>query len=415
MERKEVKFKFEIGQTLKDAKRDIFIVDRKIVQVEKTDKLGRKSIANLKYYKYHCKVCGFDCEEHYKNGELSKGHWIVESDLFKGNGCVCCKGLVVVEGINDIPTTAPWMVKYFQRGYEQARRYTKGSHVKISPICPDCGRIKNKEMSIKTIYNEGSTGCTCGDGVSYPEKLMFNVLEQLGVKFKTEYSPEWIKPRKYDFYFEIKNNKYIVEMDGGLGHGKKIHGFSNQTAEETQMIDDYKDQIAKEHGVEVIRIDCEKSELEYIKSNLLMSKLAHIFDLSQINWCEAEKFALSNLVKKACEIKRKNPNMTAKEIGNIMDLQPSTVIRYLKRGMELDWCYYNPKEEKSKTSSKSGKRNGKKVEVFDNIESLGVFDSCYELARQSKGVIGIELSHSMVSYACLLKNKKYKGFTFKYI
>ena len=67
--------------------------------------------------------------------------------LSSNQGCACCHSLVVVPGINDIPTTDPWMISYFQGGYDEAKRYTHGSEQKIHPVCPECGRIKDKAIS----------------------------------------------------------------------------------------------------------------------------------------------------------------------------------------------------------------------------------------------------------------------------
>ena len=40
------------------------------------------------------------------------------------------------------------MVKYFQGGIDEARRYTYNSRQKIYPICPDCGRVKDKDIYV---------------------------------------------------------------------------------------------------------------------------------------------------------------------------------------------------------------------------------------------------------------------------
>ena len=93
-----------------------------------------------------CVKCGYECGEHYKKQEYKKEYWIIETDILQNHGCpVCCRNpQIVVKGINDIPTTAPWMIPYFQGGYEEAKLYTFSSSYKINPICPDCGNIKNK-------------------------------------------------------------------------------------------------------------------------------------------------------------------------------------------------------------------------------------------------------------------------------
>lgn len=219
-------FKIKVGQTFKDENRDIIITDRKIEQVERIYKKGRKSIENKKWYKYHCNKCGFDCREHYKNQVYKEEYWIEESGLIKGQGCSCCcnSSKIVVQGYNDIPTTAPWMVKYFQGGYNEAKMYTKYSSQTIIPICPDCENIKNKKMRICDIYDIKSIGCSCSDKIPYSEKIMFNILEQLGLDFQTQLSKtkfKWCNKYKYDFYFEVNNEQYIVETHGEQHYNKK--------------------------------------------------------------------------------------------------------------------------------------------------------------------------------------------------
>jgi hypothetical protein len=239
---------------------------------------------------------------------------------------------------------------------------------------------------------------------------MFNVLEQLQVCFETEYSPDWIKPKAYDF--NIPSISKIIEMDGGLGHGKKVHSRSKSTKEETLEIDEYKDEIANKHGIKVVRIDSIISELEYIKTNMLNSELAKLFDLSNINWNKAEEFALSNLIKKACEFKRDNPRITTTEIGKLMNLDRHTIRNYLKKGNRIwSWFNYDEKEE-IKNSAKKEKRM---VEIFKNNISLGIFGSISELSRKSEKQFNVKLDFSAISRVCLGKLKHYKGYTFKYL
>ena len=122
-----------------------------------------------------------------------------------------------MEGINDIPTTTPWMIPYFQGGYEEAKKYTSNSHQKIRPICPDCGRVKDKEMTLNTIYRNESIGCICSDNISYCEKFIFNVLSQLNLDFKTQLTKttfKWIGHKRYDFYFKVDNEEIIIETHG---------------------------------------------------------------------------------------------------------------------------------------------------------------------------------------------------------
>jgi hypothetical protein len=392
-------FKIEINITIKDDRRDLNVISREY-------RYDKNNIQNKKWYKYHCNKCGYE-------------GWMVEGDLIKDHGCRCCchNPQIIIENINSIVADEEtyWMVKYFQGGYEEAKLYSKCSTTRINPICPDCGRIKNESIFIYSIYMNHSIGCSCSDKQSYPNKLMFNILEQLHNPFISEYSPKWAQPKRYDFYFELDNNKYIVEMDGGWHNVDNL--MTNQTAEESKKIDDYKDKLAKEHGVEVIRIDCQKSDLVYIKNNIIRSKLFQLFNLNNIDWKLAERFAFSNLVKLISTCKKENPNLSTYEIAKIKNLHPSTIIRYLKIGNDLGWCNYNPKEEKEKSRVKAIastiKTCSKKIEIFKEGVSLGVFSSRSELERQSEKLFGVKLQSPLIAKVLSGKRKHHRGFTFK--
>jgi len=390
-------FKVEIGHIFKDEKRDLIIIDREYkLKKEKTREI------NYKYYKYKCNKCGWE-----------EG-WIVESQLLKGGGCSCCYGRTTVVGINDIPTTAPWMIKYFQGGYDEAKLYTKTSNNKIIPICPDCGNIKDKELSISIIHKNKSIGCLCSDGKSYPEKVMYSVLTQLNIEFIVQLNKvlfEWCLDYKYDFYIPKVN--IIIETHGKQHYEEPtINSKYNKSLTEQQEVDKIKYDIAKQNGInDYIIINCKNSELKWIKNEILNSYLSKYFDLSVINWDKVEEFALSNLVKKACEIKKENNNLTTFQIGKIMNLSYVTITKYLKQGTKLGWCNYNPKEE----SLKGVRLGGKPVCIYKDNVLLGEFKSCGELARNSKILFGVNLLVNKISSVCNGKRKTHKGFTFKYI
>ena len=396
-------FKVEIGMIFKDEKRNLIITDREIRTRYKKD--GSK--INEKWYKYICNKCGW-----------TEG-WIVESYLLKSvksRGCSCCSDRTIVQGINDIPTAEPWMIPYFQGGYDEAKLYCSQSNKKVHPICPDCGRIKDKPMTIGTIYRTRSIACTCSDGISYPNKFAYSLLNQLNRIYKFEhlegeYSPKWIKPKRYDFYFVYKGKKYIIEMDGSFHN--KDNEMSGQTKEESKYIDDNKDRLALENGVKVIRINCDISDIEYIKNNILNSELIYIFDLNEIDWLECERFALGNLVKIACDLWNSGIESTL-EISKIMKLSKTTITKYLKKSTKIGWCVYDAEEEYLKGVRKLNK-NGKQVELFKNKESLGIFPSCSELERQSEKLFGVKLLRSNISNVLIGNRPHYKGFTFKYI
>lgn len=389
-------FKAYMGQIFKDDKRDIIITDREY----RRDKSGK----NRRWYKYTCNKCGW-----------TEG-WIREIHLLGGkNGCSCCYGRTAVLGINTIWDTDRWMVE-LGVSEENAKKHTHGSRNKIAVTCPDCK--KTRIIRISDVYNKHTILCNCSDKISYPNKFSYSLLKQLSEIYgfehlEHEYSPEWIKRKRYDNYFIYNGKQYILEMDGGWH--KVDNKISGQTVEQSKEIDDYKDKMARDHNIEVIRIDCEKSELEFIKQNILNSKLSELFDLLKIDWTKCEKFALSNRIKEACTFKRNNPNIVTKEIAEIMGITYQTVIMYLKKGNNLGWCVYNAREEISKNSRRNGKIVSKQVEIFKDKISLGIFPSCSELERRSENLFGFKLSRHAISLVYRGKQKQYKGFTFKYI
>lgn len=388
-------FKIKIGTTFKDDKRDIIITNMEY----RKDKNNN----NRKWYKYKCNKCGW-----------TEG-WIEEKSLNK-NGCSCCYGRTVVQGINDIPTTNPEMVKFFQGGYDEAKLYTYGSDKKIYPVCPECGRIKNKLTPICKIYQWNGIGCKCSDGKSYAEKFAFNILEQLKIDFETEYSPKWITPKRYDFYIPSLN--IIIETDGGFHSNDNTK--NGQTKEESKVIDNYKDAIAKQHNIQVIRIDCNygrmENRFEYIKQNIVNDdRLNKLFDLSKIDWNQCEEFALSNRVKEACELWNSNDYNNIKDISNIMKLSYSTIIKYLNQGYQIKWCTYIGKEERQKILSENHINRTKNSKKIFCITTKQLFISVNELIKQSEELFGIKFYQSDISEVCNSKRKHISGYQFKYI
>jgi len=357
-----------------------------------------------KCYTYRCETCGY-------NGEM------LEHSLVVGEGCPCCSNKKAVLGINTIWDTDRWMVD-LGVSEEDAKKYTYGSKHKVYPICHDCGHIREKPIEINVIHRNKSIHCMCGDGQSYPNKFSYSFLDQLNNFYsfdhlEHEYSPDWIKPLRYDNYFEYNNIKYIFEMDGGWH--TQDNTLSGQTVEKSKDIDVYKDRLATEHGYKIIRIACLKSDLDCMKLNISNSKLLELFDLSKINWLKCEEFALSNLVKKACDLKLSNEDLSTTQIGNIMKLTKRTIQTYLKKGTKLGWCDYNPIKEREKNFKKAMYTISKPICVYKENILIGQFVSANELYRQSFKLFGVWLVNDTVSQVCNGKRKSYKGFTFQFM
>ena len=246
--------------------------------------------------------------------------------------CPICSGKLVAKGINDLWTVRPdvaTLLKNKESGYTNG----VGSNKKEPFVCPKCGKISNKAIS--KVVLRGFSCDYCSDGISFPNKMLRYILSNLRVdNVDFEWSPHWLKPRRYDGYFELHDSSYVVEMDGGIGHTNSVDGL---------QIDMYKDDLAKQHNVKVIRIDCDydnvETRFEYIKANLLKSQLAEIVDLSLISWDECLKSALSSNVIMAAELYNKRYNIA--EIANLLKCNRCSVRDWLKQASKIDLCDYS--------------------------------------------------------------------------
>ena len=99
---------------------------------------------------------------------------------------------------------------------EDGYKYTKGSNKKADWKCPHCDFIiKNK--SIVEVYQRGLKCPQCDDGISYPNRLMFSVLNILKICFETEKLFKWCQFNYkgknyrgiYDFYFTYKDKNIL--------------------------------------------------------------------------------------------------------------------------------------------------------------------------------------------------------------
>ena len=296
--------------------------------------LNKKRVGKIKYYKYHCNKCGNE-------------DWISESNLLtKNKGCnTCCNPpRKLVLGINTIWDTDRWMCD-LGISEEDAKTHTKCSGDKVIVTCPNCG--KQKQIVINKVYNRKSISCSCNDGISYPEKFIISLLEQLNIKYIKEYKPEWSNNKRYDFYITDYNT--IIECHGRQHYDS--YGFktcNGRTLQEEQNNDQYKKELALNNNINnYITLDCRNSELEWIKQSIINSELNDLFDLNKVDWLKCEEFAInSNKVKEICEYWKihnrvNNENLTLKDIGNIFNLGRDTVGKYLKKGSLLGWCDYN--------------------------------------------------------------------------
>lgn len=275
--------------------------------------------------------------------------------LYLGEKCPYCANKQILIGFNDIATTNPYVASLF-KNQEDAHKYVELSNQRVDFICPSCFNTVNQVIA--NVSKNGEISCPhCSDGISYPNKLMFNCLKQIENEFdflEREYKPDWCKFKFnnttktgiYDIYFGINNRKYIVEMDGGFH--KNPHIKSGLSLEDTIYIDNQKTKIAQEHGITVIRIDCAypifRDRYEYIKNNILSSKLSDVINLQNISFERANEDSLQSLLLNACNLW--NKGKSTQEIAEIISVNVATAREYLKSGEKYGLCDYTKEENK---------------------------------------------------------------------
>jgi len=294
------------------------------------------------------------CSSH---GFNNKGYWFKCLDHPEHESELCdihCfvggqKGSIKCSQCNTIAITHPHLIEYLVNK-EDAYKHSLGSSKSILMKCPICGH--ERKYLIPTLIKNGFACQKCSDGISYPEKFMFNVLEQLlnNNNFQTQLSKttfKWCKNYKYDFY--IDNPNIIIETHGLQHYEDRITGSwaRSKTLQENQENDKLKEQLAKENGIEnYIIIDCRESNMEWIKNNILKSDLLELLGVKEedIDWLKCHEFACNSFVKVVCDLWNSGINNVSKIINKI-NMSRNTIIRYLKQGAELGWCDYDPKEE----------------------------------------------------------------------
>lgn len=344
-----------------------------------------------KYYYYICNVCGYECDDQ---------HIIYEKNLKKGSGCARCAGrdgdIFVTKRISDY---APWMT-YYLKNKNDADIYGIGSKHLVDVVCPECGYEDSKR--IMSMYKSGFHCNKCGDGISYPEKFVREVLNQLGATFIHQLSKhhfDWIDKYRYDFYLPDLN--MIIETHGGQHY---YEGFtSGRTLKEEQENDDAKKNIAINNGIkEYVVIDCRESNKQWI-SNSVNKELSKYFDLSAINYNKCEEMALKSMVKKVCDYYRDNENPKMSHMIKVFGLDRTTITKYLKQGTVLKWCCYIPRHKY------------RKIRVYKDEKFVGEFESIKDFIQYADEHFDIKILSHSVTAVCQGKYRHTKGFVCEYI
>lgn len=360
-----------------------------------------KKGSTIKGYTVQCLNCG-------KILDLSENNIIRKNNGF----CKYCSPKCR-KGINDMWTTHSYLAKLLKNpedGYKYKITY---SNKKIEWVCPNCGEIIYASPNI--VFTRGLCCRRCSDKITLPEKIMYNILRLLNIKFEyqkilpyksfifegKEYTPS------YDFYFFKNDKKYIIEMDGGFH--KKVHIKSNMTFEQIQLIDSEKDKLALKNNCIMIRIEADKSDFNYIYNNIKSNKiLQSLFNFSDdLKIKTLEYCCINNLTKEICEYYDNNTK-NMHQIAEHFNVSYSHVYASLKNGATLNWTNYDPQKQQSIIGTKP------LYSIVCNELSL-IFKDLSVLVDKSFEYFGF-IIHDYDIHSYFSENRgDIHGYTFKYI
>ena len=323
-----------------------------------------------------------------------------------------------------IAITHPDMIKYFSNTAD-AYKYMANSDKTVDMICPECGTMRKQQ--VRVLVNYGLSCPACSDGVSFPNKLMFNVLSQLGIEFNNEVTKktkgfEWIKGScRYDFYLRIDDRHVLVEMDGRFHTGDFF-----ETYEKIHAIDIEKDRLARRNGFQIIRIDCAyrrmHNRFDYVKKNIISSELSDFIDFSVVDWDFAYKLSLSSNIRIAADLWN-TTNYSAIDIANKLGVSVYTSRSYLRQAKSLNLCDYDGRVSAKRAYLRSPwttlpdnpNARCKPVALYKDGIMINVFIGVTDLDKQSVSLYGVHMDYRNIYAVCNGIKKQAYGYTMKYI
>lgn len=384
--------------------------------------LWGKSINSNIYYQMDDKIYLFKIIDYNKDRQLVK---ILYNDkkynIHTSNILECCFGNIIGTCVKDFRYKIGETIQTSKKKCKILNNFRDYSGQKAYECkCLDCGNIKTTLEDY--LVNKGFVCNVCSDKISYPERLMGSILNQLGVKYEYQKMFDWSKMIKfecddkqvnkiYDFYIPSLN--MIIEVNGEL-HYKESRWSKSRPLDYVKENDQEKRILAINNNIKkYIVINCFKSELEYIKNSIEKSEMSNIFDLSLIDWDKCSGLASTSLMKICSDLWNQGVRPT-QEIANKLGISKQTVITYLKKFAEIGLNDYNPREE-IRTRVGIPPTNAKGIIVIKDDNLCGIFNSATELARKSLEIYGVNFIQTEVSKIARGERYLYKGYHFKYI
>lgn len=394
--------------TFDEIKRRVKFINPNMVVLNETEPKGDKDDP----YICHCNKCGgtFNATKFV----ISTAYRKFKDERRKFNWCPVCNGKKCIKGLNDVSTVRPDLVQYFVNPIE-ATKYTTGSNKEILFKCPCCGNAK--ELKLRDISQKGFNCEYCSDHISYPNKVCRALLSQLPVdEYTFEFNDKWTKKKRYDAYFKFNEGKYLLEFDGDQ-HFRDCRWTTKDFQESNDL---FKNQLAKNNGYEIIRIECRVSDFEYIKNNIFQSELSNLFDLDKVDWDKCYKDSLTNFVQEIIKYYNDNDNPSTEKVGEAFHISAKTVRIYLKQAAKANLCDYSYENSMKRRIEKYKKtRQDRSKNVFNMFSSENELIGTFYTPEECADYLDKNMKDNIFSTGkierCLNMGVDYLGYRFIYV
>lgn len=265
-----------------------------------------------------------------------------------------------IKGKTDLWTTAPEVASLLLNP-EDGYGVSLQSHKKKDFVCQYCGTVI-KDIAVRSVLRYGLQCPVCSDGLSYGEKFIANLLNQLNVDYVHDKTTSWSNSKRYDFI--ITDSKIIIEVHGKQHYEKGFNYDNARTLSEERKNDSYKKELALLNGIEhYVELDAKESSLDYLKQSVLKSEMSLLFDLSAIDWQSIADNCIKSKVQEVCDLWNSGIKSTFK-IAEKLKMHVSTVSDYLKQCASAGLCDYTVDKHKKIICVDTGK-------VYDSLEAVG--------------------------------------------
>lgn len=314
---------------------------------------------------------------------------IQQPSSFKKYGCPVCCGYSrkIQPNVNGIKAKYPEIYGSIIDGDKD--NYGQRSNHKVHWLCPSCNNVNHTQIAKLTESQDKGQAlpCVCcKKSYSMAENIMFALLSQVVDSFEHHIKFNWSKNKEYDAHV----GGVIIELHGAQHYSKNMF---DTTYIEQQKNDARKKYLAEKYYDDLkgyIVIDCRESNFDFIKSNIINSRIDKLldFDFADVDWEKIARSIKERLFEKVADLYNAGTHINT--IAKELNVSKNTILAHLK------FC------DENKLIDREDRRNGWHIKKQVRCKNTGeIFGSIKEAAQWC----GLNSSSSIGS-CC----NNYKGF-----